>query len=90
MEAEITRIMQYSDSLNKVVSIVARIMAAQSRDEKDPRAALCRAPTAENRERSLKLLFIIESLKAKNEMRKKIESRKEFFSDLENDNRQKC
>ena len=32
-EADVTRIMQFSDNLDKVVSIVARIMAAQSRKE---------------------------------------------------------
>ena len=62
MVSDVTRVMHYSNNLNKVVSIVARIMAAQS---KEGRAAAFKAPTAERLQLSRKLLFIVESQKAR-------------------------
>ena len=62
MVSDVTRVMHYSNNLNKVVSIVTRIMAAQS---KEGRAAAFKAPTAERLQLSRKLLFIVESQKAR-------------------------
>ena len=51
-----------------MVSIVARVMAAQS---KEGRAAVFKAPTAERLKLSLRLLLIVKSLKARDELRRK-------------------
>ena len=68
MVSDVAKVMDYSDDLDKVVSIVARIMAAQ----KEGRPAACKAPTGIRRRQACRLLFIVESQKAGSEVKRKM------------------